>query len=100
PAAAARFCRALTPRQRWASRHLTPCELLQTGADLDDRRRLRLALLMDRWRDVIALLAPHALPPQDYARALCPEPWRRVPGFAQVWHLGRVTWRLIQRLVC
>lgn len=89
------FVEELVPRQRWAIRCLTPAALLQPGGDENDLRRLRLGLLMDRWQDVVALLSPHLLPPQAYARAQCPQPWRHVPGLAYVWHLGRVVWHFL-----
>lgn len=87
----------LTALQRWAVRDVTAADVLDPAADhdQDDFRRVRLALLMDRWSDVARLLGPHLLPSRRYLRAVYPQPWARLPGVARLYHLARIASRFL-----
>ncbi|MGE3803624.1 MAG: nucleotidyltransferase family protein [Gemmataceae bacterium] len=85
----------LTRFQRLVLRRLTPEAIAGAAGDQDDLRRLRLTLLMDRWSDVGRSVLPHFLPPASYVRAICPAPWRRIPGLPRLYHLARLGWRAL-----
>jgi hypothetical protein len=80
----------LSRRQRWAVRGLSAPAVLDTTGEQDDWRRLRLGMLMDRWRDVLRQVGPHFWPPRSYLQALCPRPWGRLPAAARAYHLARL----------
>lgn len=80
----------LTPWQRRVMRGLSEADLCDAGADGDDARRLRLALLADGWGDVLRLLGPHFWPARDYLKALYPNRWGRIPGAARGYHFFRL----------
>lgn len=86
----------LTVIQRWAVRDLSRAALLEAEAQTDRFRQLRLALLMDHWRDVVELVLPHVVPPTSYLRAICPQPWARWPGLAHFWYLAWVGRQLVR----
>ncbi|MGE3806133.1 MAG: nucleotidyltransferase family protein [Gemmataceae bacterium] len=76
-------------------RSLSPSFLIDIDREQDERLRLRLAALMDRWSDVLRVYAPRVFPPRAYVRGLCPPLVRRVPLGP---HLYYYLWRLAGRL--
>jgi len=91
--------KGLSPLQRWAIRGLTPAALCDARGDEDDRRRLRLALMMDCWRDVLRLLGPHVWPPRAYLRALYPGLAGTIPGVARCRHFARLVGNALRSAV-
>jgi hypothetical protein len=83
-------------RQLWAVRGLTGGRLGELGAEGNRLRALRLTLLMDRWRDALALLRAGLFPPAEYLRAVYPAAWAALPGLARARYLlrglGAVLW--------
>jgi hypothetical protein len=85
-----------TGRQLWALRGLSAERLGRLGGEEDRPRTLRLTLLMDRWRDVFALLRICLFPPSEYLRAVYPEPWAAWPGLARVCYALRGMSRILR----
>ena len=83
-------------RQLWAVRGLSEVRLGQLGGEEDRPRTLRLTLLMDRWRDVFALLRVGLFPPSEYLRALYPAPWAAWPGLARACYALRGLSRILR----
>jgi Uncharacterised nucleotidyltransferase len=83
-------------RQLWAVRRLSGVRLGRLGGEEDRPRTLRLTLLMDRWRDVLALLRVGLLPPSEYLRAVYPAPWAAWPGLARACYALRGLSRVLR----
>ena len=74
-------------------RGLSPGLLLGIEREQDERLRLRLAMLMDGWRDVLRVYAPRVFPPSAHVRELCPPALRGVPLAAHLCYLLRIARR-------
>jgi hypothetical protein len=83
-------------RQLWAVRGLTGDRLGALGEEANRKRTLRLALLMDRWRDVFKHLCTGLFPPAEYLRAIYPSAWAGVPGLARACYVFRGLTKVIE----
>jgi len=86
----------LTSAQRWALQGLSPAALLDTATERNPWLRARLAVLMDRWSDVVQMARPYFMPSTRHLRASCREPWARFPGLPRLMYAARLAGKLLR----
>jgi hypothetical protein len=89
---------ALSRGQSRLFRRLARSGLLNPAMQDDDWRQAQLALLMDRWSDVLRVFRSRLLPDKEHARAICPSSLASYPALPRIYYFWHAAERMLGRL--